>query len=98
MSKRDFTPLRAPGRGQGGWYCDQCGYITRSLPSGMVTCSRCGSLGLMGFTGAAPRKMPCLEGGCPHLVWFDGVNSYPARLLRIHNTEHALNSSTEVTA
>src|SRR3990167_4290148 len=77
---RDFKPLRAPGRGPGGWYCDHCGYTTGRLPGGVVICPRCGSIGLMGFAGKAPMLMPCLEGGCPEKVWFDGVNSYPARL------------------
>ena len=40
----------------GGWYCTECGWITRKLPVGLVTCERCGYLGLVGFDGKEPPE------------------------------------------
>lgn len=57
----------------GGWYCRDCGWTTTQLPSGMVTCGRCGALGLNGFDNDRPEHVKCGLDGCLQLVWIDGV-------------------------
>ena len=57
---------------KGGWYCSDCGWTTQKLPSGMVTCARCGALGLRGFANARPKRVPCTVEGCGRFVWNDG--------------------------
>lgn len=42
----------------GGFYCSTCGAIHLSLPGGLVTCRRCGGLGLRGYD-RTPRRLTC---------------------------------------
>lgn len=46
----------------GGWYCRDCGWVTRTPPEGFVTCQRCGRIGLRGFDAGDvipdPRTLP----------------------------------------
>ena len=47
---------------RGGWYCTECGTVVTRLPAGLVTCQRCGALGLVGFDGDAPPPLKAREG------------------------------------
>lgn len=71
----------------GGWYCPACGAICAALPSGLVTCSRCGNLGLRGFD-RHPQPVHCGE----HPDWrgWDdgGVNDDLGRHLRQAHEAH----------
>jgi hypothetical protein len=86
--KARFNAIRLAKRGSGGFYCDFCGSV-QPLGSGVIICRRCGSMGLKGFVGAGPVKAKCpVDDRCSARVWFDGVNSSPARLQRIHDDGH----------
>lgn len=86
-SKR-FTAIRLAKPGPGGFYCDACGRV-QPLGDGQIVCRRCGSFGLKGFAGIAPIREACpVVEDCRERVWFDGVNSSPARLQRVHDTGH----------
>jgi len=64
----------------GGFYCKRCGATYRQLPSGLVTCQRCGEMGLFGYENARPVRVPCLVEGCSEKVWDDGGVNGPSRI------------------
>jgi hypothetical protein len=58
-----------------GWYCPECGDI-QGIPGGVVTCRKCGNLGLRAFDGHWPVRTACTApvADCKWLGWTDGVN------------------------
>ena len=44
----------------GGWYCPDCGARYSTLGHGLITCQRCGNLGLRGYA-RIPRRVNCPE-------------------------------------
>jgi hypothetical protein len=68
----------------GGWYCSDCGALYSSPGAGVITCQRCGGLGLRGFA-SRPRRVECVEHGWRG--WDDGgIND---DLGRHHRQKHA---------
>lgn len=66
----------------GGWYCSSCGALYSHPGSGLITCQRCGSIGLRGFA-RRPREVTCPNDGCRWSGWDDGgTNPDLARHLR----------------
>lgn len=58
-------------RRQSGWYCTTCGALYSTPGVGLITCQRCGTLGLRGFR-RIPRRVGCPEPGCKFQGWDDG--------------------------
>lgn len=86
--KKRFDAIRLAKPGNGGFYCDVCGRV-QPLGSGAISCRNCGAVGLKGFVGCGPLKERCpVTDDCQVRVWFDGVNSCPARLQYIHDQGH----------
>lgn len=70
----------------GHWYCPGCGALHHRLPEGLVTCNRCGNLGLRGYA-RPPVRVHCAEPLCTFTGWDDGgVNDDLGRHARL---EHA---------
>lgn len=68
----------------GGWYCDNCGALYRTLGGGIIVCQKCGHLGLRGYE-RRPRRVACRD--CEFTGWDDGgVND---DLGRHRRREHA---------
>ncbi len=67
----------------GGWYCTNCGTLYRTLcprsrtgrsprpGSGIISCPRCGHLGLRGYE-RTPRRVFCPVEDCDFTGWDDG--------------------------
>jgi hypothetical protein len=67
-----------------GWYCSKCGALYSSPGTGVITCQKCGGLGLRGFH-RPPRRIGCAE--CDWQGWDDGgIND---DLGRHHRQKHA---------
>lgn len=65
-----------------GWYCTECGALYSNPGSGLITCQRCGHMGLRGFN-RPPKRVTCPEEGCDFAGWDDGgVNDDLGRHLR----------------
>lgn len=56
---------------KGGWYCTECGELYSHPGSGLITCQRCGRLGLRGFA-RRPFRVTCPHDGCTWSGWDDG--------------------------
>ena len=69
-----------------GFYCSECGTM-QHLGSGLITCRRCGKIGLRGFADP-PRRVVCPHEGCDWTGWDDGeVNDdLKVHLRREHDT------------
>lgn len=72
----------APGRpARFGFYCTECGATYQTPGAGIITCHRCGHLGLRGFE-RPPIRVTCPK-GCDWQGWDDGgVNDDLGRHLR----------------
>lgn len=55
----------------GGWYCTECGATYATPGSGLISCQRCGAIGLRGFR-RYPRRIQCPISGCGFRGWDDG--------------------------
>lgn len=53
------------------WYCSNCGATYSSPGYGLITCQRCGHLGLRGCE-RKPVRVVCPVGGCDFTGWDDG--------------------------
>jgi hypothetical protein len=69
-----------------GFYCSACGAMFNRCPEGIVTCARCGHLGLRCFDRPI-RRVSCTVDGCTFTGFDDGgVND---DLGRHRRREHA---------
>ena len=55
----------------GGYYCTECGACYSSPGWGLITCGRCGTIGLRGYN-KRPRRVACPVEGCDFRGWDDG--------------------------
>ncbi len=77
-------------RVQHGFYCSSCGALYATLGSGLITCQRCGAIGLRGFR-KRPMRVSCAVAGCSFTGWDDGGinNDLPQHLRLAHKPENA---------
>lgn len=67
---------------RGGFYCSGCGACFTTAGWGVITCQKCGQLGLRQFT-KMPRSVTCPKAECDWRGWDDGgVNDDLGRHLR----------------
>lgn len=68
-----------------GWYCTDCGALYSNPGSGIITCQRCGALGLRGFE-RVPKRVRCSI--CDFTGWDDGgVNDDLPRHMRLEHPQ-----------